>query len=149
MMQPRFDKRTGSSPFSLAEQPRFRAGFDFLRLRSQVGELPEELAHWWETFSTASDAVRYDMVDEIRLEQQRAKAKPRAKTGEGKGRSGGRVYRQAADGSPLEVLPIDEQPIPEQPAEVGEGDDGTPARKRRRRRRKPGAAAGDDTGGEA
>jgi poly(A) polymerase len=70
MMQPRFDRRTGSAPFALVEQPRFRAGFDFLRLRAQVGELEEELAHWWETFSTASDAVRHDMVEAIRLEQR-------------------------------------------------------------------------------
>jgi poly(A) polymerase len=50
-MQPRFDKRVGQTPFSLVEQPRFRAGFDFLRLRAQTGEVDEELAHWWETFS--------------------------------------------------------------------------------------------------
>ena len=145
MMQPRFDKRTGSSPFSLAEQPRFRAGFDFLRLRAQVGELDEEVAHWWETFSTAGEAVRYDMVDEIRLEQQRAKAKPRAKNGDGKGRSGGRVYRQAADGSPIEVVPVDGQPSAEPGPEAGSGEagEGGPAKKRRRRRRKPGGATGD------
>jgi poly(A) polymerase len=67
-MQPRFDKRLGRSPYSLADQPRFRAGFDFLRLRAQVGEADEELAHWWETFSTASDAQRDDMVDAVRQE---------------------------------------------------------------------------------
>ncbi len=149
MMQPRFDKRTGSSPFSLAEQPRFRAGFDFLRLRSQVGELPEEFSHWWETFSTASDTVRYDMVDEIRLEQQRAQAKPRAKAGDGKGT--GRVYRQAADGTPLEAAPAagSSAPEPEQAEAAGEGVEGAPAKKRRRRRRKPGGQAGDAAGGEA
>ncbi|WP_424859705.1 polynucleotide adenylyltransferase PcnB [Tepidimonas sp. HKU77] len=73
MMQPRFDKRTGQSPFTLVEQPRFRAGFDFLRLRAQVGEVEEELAHWWETFSLAGEAVRRDMIEAIRLEQQRSK----------------------------------------------------------------------------
>ncbi len=36
-MQPRFEKRTGSAPYSLLDQPRFRAGFDFLRLRAQTG----------------------------------------------------------------------------------------------------------------
>ena len=63
LMQPRFEKRVGSGPFSLADQPRFRAGFDFLRLRAQTGEVDEELAHWWETFSTADDDHRQDMVD--------------------------------------------------------------------------------------
>jgi poly(A) polymerase len=143
------ESSSGSSPFSLAEQPRFRAGFDFLRLRSQVGELPEELSHWWETFSTASDTVRYDMVDEVRLEQQRAKSKPRTKAGEGKGRGAGRVYRQAADGSPLELVPGEDQPAGE-PDQIDEAGEGAPAKKRRRRRRKPGGAAGSDAaGGEA
>ena len=31
MMQPRFEKRTGASCHTLAEQPRFRAGLDFLQ----------------------------------------------------------------------------------------------------------------------
>jgi poly(A) polymerase len=35
---------------SLVEQPRFRAGYDFLRLRADVGEIPVELADWWEDF---------------------------------------------------------------------------------------------------
>ena len=70
MMQPRFEKRVGTSPFSLVDQARFRAGFDFLRLRAQVGEIEEELAHWWETFQHASDEVREDMVDAQRKVNQ-------------------------------------------------------------------------------
>jgi poly(A) polymerase len=50
LMQPRFERRTGSTPFTLIEQPRFRAGFDFLRLRSDAGEIDSELADWWEDF---------------------------------------------------------------------------------------------------
>lgn len=70
MMQPRFEKRTGSAPFGLVEQPRFRAAFDFMRLRAENGELEEVLSDWWEEFSLASDSLRQDMVDEVRLEQQ-------------------------------------------------------------------------------
>ncbi len=33
MMQPRFERRVGNGPLTLVEQPRFRAGFDFLRRR--------------------------------------------------------------------------------------------------------------------
>ena len=87
LMQPRFDKRVGSGPFSLADQPRFRAGFDFLRLRAQTGEVDEELAHWWETFSTADDDHRQDMVD-----AQRKAGLPKA--GAGKAR---RVKKTDAD----------------------------------------------------
>ena len=70
MMQPRFEKRVGTSPFSLVDQGRFRAGFDFLRLRAQVGEIEEELAHWWETFQHVNDDLRADMVDTQRKENQ-------------------------------------------------------------------------------
>ena len=154
LMQPRFDKRTGTAPFSLAGQPRFRAGFDFLRLRAQVGELPEELAHWWEAFSTASDAVRYDMVDAIRLEQQRAKSRSRAKSGDVQGGQGGRVFRQPAEGRalPPSAEPAEELAGSEPPAFASEAGDAAPAQKRRRRRKPAGAAggaagaAGDDSG---
>ncbi|HSV79945.1 MAG TPA: polynucleotide adenylyltransferase PcnB, partial [Ramlibacter sp.] len=71
MMQPRFEKRTGTTPFSLVEQPRFRAAFDFMRLRADVGEVDVVLADWWQEFSQASDAVREDLVEQLREEQLR------------------------------------------------------------------------------
>jgi poly(A) polymerase len=160
LMQPRFDRRTGQTPFSLVEQVRFRAGFDFLRLRAQVGELPEEVAHWWETFSLASDAVRRDMVEAVRLEQQRARparqgaarSEPR---GEGKAAGRGpRVHRLPPDGQeapPRSQAQGDDAAAPES---VDEGaaleGDGAAAKKRRRRRRKPTGGAGrEGQGGEA
>ena len=65
-MQPRFDKRSGSAPFGLIDQARFRAGFDFMRLRAEVGEVKEELADWWETFSTANQDTRVDMLQAVK-----------------------------------------------------------------------------------
>jgi len=65
-MQPRFDKRSGSAPFGLIDQARFRAGFDFMRLRAEVGEVEEELADWWETFSTANEDTRTDMLQAVK-----------------------------------------------------------------------------------
>ena len=73
-MQPRFDKRSGSAPFGLVEQARFRAGFDFMRLRAEVGEIDEELADWWETFSTASDDTRADMLQAVKPAPRAVKA---------------------------------------------------------------------------
>jgi poly(A) polymerase len=64
MMQPRFERRTGSTVFSLIEQPRFRAGFDFLRLRGDAGEIDTALPAWWERFSQADAATRATLVDE-------------------------------------------------------------------------------------
>ncbi|MCW5655696.1 polynucleotide adenylyltransferase PcnB [Hydrogenophaga sp.] len=147
MMQPRFDKRVGSTPFSLVEQPRFRAGFDFLRLRSQVGEVDEELAHWWETFSTASDERRQDMVDAQRRESQ-------SRPGAGKAR---RVRRDDPDHpanapqpDPRFRVASDEEDEDgdgdeagaDDTAGVAHGEEGAaaPAKKRRRRRRKPSGA---------
>ncbi len=71
MMQPRFEKRVGSSAFSLVDQPRFRAAFDFMRLRADTGEIEEVLADWWQEFSMANDALRADMVEQVRAEQGR------------------------------------------------------------------------------
>jgi poly(A) polymerase len=85
-----------------------------------------ELAHWWEVFSTATDAVRRDMVDAVRLEQQKAKGPGKAQ----------RVKR-------ADPAPVDDDPrFREVDGEADEGDEpvseaGAPARKRRRRRRKP------------
>ena len=43
-LQPRFEQRAGQRPFRLLEHPRFRAGWDFLDLRCQSGELDGERA---------------------------------------------------------------------------------------------------------
>ena len=77
MMQPRFEKRVGSAPFGLAEQARFRAAFDFMRLRAEAGEIDVVLADWWQEFSMASDELRQDMVDQVREEQQKKTKAPR------------------------------------------------------------------------
>lgn len=69
MMQLRFEKRTGRSPYSLIAQLRYRAGFDFLYLRATVGQADEALATWWQTFSTADDAVREDLIAQVRAQQ--------------------------------------------------------------------------------
>ena len=144
MMQPRFDRRTGQSPFALAEQPRFRAGFDFLRLRAQVGELEEELSHWWETFSTASEPVRRDMVEAVRLEQQRSR--PGSK---GAGRGGKTVAapaRSTAETDDPRWRTEEGDGAEPRPASDDEGS-ASPAKKRRRRRRKPaGDSAGEGSG---
>ena len=66
MMQPRFERRIGNSPAALVEQPRFRAGFDFLRLRAEAGEIDIELADWWEDFSLADDTDREAMLADAR-----------------------------------------------------------------------------------
>ena len=122
-MQPRFDKRVGASPYSMLEQPRFRAGFDFLRLRAQTGEVEMELAEWWEKFSTAYDDERHAMIEAIRLANLQ---KPQQ----------ARIRVKKADAAQPDVRfsnPDGEAPFASQ--EQGEFDQTAPARKRRRRRK--------------
>jgi poly(A) polymerase len=62
LLQPRFEKRGGRAPFRLIEQQRFRAAWDFLHLRAQSGEAPQELADWWLAFQEAGNAEREEML---------------------------------------------------------------------------------------
>ena len=125
-MQPRFEKRTGSSPYSLLDQPRFRAGFDFLRLRAQTGEIDIELSEWWEKFSTAYDDERHEMIEQMRLAQSQKPQQART-----------RVKRAESDAPRSPDASETSTPSPE-PGESGEA---APAKKRRRRR-KPGNREG-------
>lgn len=121
LMQPRFERRTGNGPFSLVEQPRFRAGFDFLRLRADAGEADAELARWWEEFSLADEDKRTRLMDQLR--------------GQGHGGPRRRTSTSAAPAAPAAAET-------EADGEPGEGSSDAP-RKRRRRRRKPAGAPGD------
>jgi poly(A) polymerase len=46
-MQPRFDVVRGKRAFNLLEHRRFRAAYDFMMLRAEVGEIDIETAHFW------------------------------------------------------------------------------------------------------
>ena len=136
MMQPRFEKRTGNSPFSLIAQLRFRAGFDFLRLRAANGEIDEALAEWWQAFSTAPDYERDDLIAQAREQQreaQRAQQRKGAPT-----KPTGRVHRVPSAAS--QVAEADEAMVDEVSAAEGEA---APAKKRRRRRKPKSAGAGE------
>jgi poly(A) polymerase len=123
MMQPRFERRQGSTVMTLIDQPRFRAGFDFLRLRGDAGEIDAELANWWEDFSLADDAGRHALLDAARPQGSVRRAR-------------GSSTRAAEAAGPA----ADETDTP---------DESDPVRKRRRRRRKPGARDSSDAIGSA
>jgi poly(A) polymerase len=76
-MQPRFERRNGKNPYKLLEHPRFRAGFDFLLLRCESGELDAELGNWWATFYGADIAERERLINAAR--EPAAGAGPAAK----------------------------------------------------------------------
>lgn len=90
-MQPRFDRRVGKSPYRLLEHLRFRAGYDFLLLRCESGELDAEIGEWWTAFQDADGPGREALLakkprkagDEAPARKRRRKS-PRSKaTGEG------------------------------------------------------------------
>ena len=146
VMQPRFEKRVGSTPFGLVEQARFRAAFDFMRLRADVGEVDEVLADWWQEFSMANDSIRQDMVDLVREEQQKRQRPPRTHR-MANDRGLGATSASANTDHFAEPTPAGE--TAQHPAsETGEGDNGA-LRKRRRRRRSGAGQGGDSTEGGA
>jgi len=90
-MQPRFERRNGKSPYKLLEHPRFRAGFDFLLLRCESGELDAEIGNWWTTFYAGDIAERERLINSARDVQPSGQKKrprrrsPRRADGEGAG----------------------------------------------------------------
>jgi poly(A) polymerase len=130
-MQPRFEKRVGSGPWSLVEQARFRAGFDFMRLRADVGEIDEVLADWWQEFSVADDSSREDLLQQVRAEVQKTQRAPRVHS-----------VRRADKPAEDPRFRVDD---PTSAGNLGTSD--PIAKKRRRRRRKPsGGVDGAGTG---
>jgi len=84
-MQPRFEQRAGQRPFRLLEHPRFRASYDFLWLRGHSGEIPVEIADWWERFQNADGAERESMLrpDEgPKRKRRRSRSRGRKRTAE-------------------------------------------------------------------
>jgi len=77
-MQPRFEQRAGRRPHRLLELPRFRAGYDFLLLRCESGELEPEIGAWWTRFQEAPAAERERMlVPDSAPKKRRRRRKPR------------------------------------------------------------------------
>ncbi len=79
-LQPRLEQRSGRRPFGLLAHERFRAGFDFLVLRSASGEAPEELSQWWEKFQQADDAERQAMLMAPQPGERRRRRRRRRKS---------------------------------------------------------------------
>ena len=121
LMQPRFERRTAGSAQSFVEQPRYRAAYDFLRLRADCGEVDAELADWWEDFALGTIEEREALLTAAR---ESTRGAPR------------RVHAVPRAGSGARTSP-------DEPAAVPTEEAAAPARKRRRRRRKPASGAGE------
>jgi poly(A) polymerase len=144
MMQPRLERRQANTALSMIEQPRFRAGFDFLRLRADVGETTTELAEWWEDFSMGTDDEREALLAAVREAQRSGprKAGPaRAPRAAAVVPVDGGMVAADAVGADAGVDNGGDDSADDGADEAGDGAEpsagGAPARKRRRRRRKP------------
>jgi poly(A) polymerase len=62
MLQPRFNRRSGVKSLSILQHPRFRAAYDFLLLRAQVGVADPELAQWWTDIQLLPQEERVALV---------------------------------------------------------------------------------------
>ncbi len=64
-LQPRLEQPRGRRALRLLEQPRFRAAFDLLALRAQLGLAPASIAHWWTELQTLSPEQRVERIDAL------------------------------------------------------------------------------------
>jgi poly(A) polymerase len=62
-MQPRLEQPRGRRALRLLENPRFRAAFDLLALRAEVGLASRELVDWWVQLQQASPQQRAELAD--------------------------------------------------------------------------------------
>ncbi|MDP1773449.1 MAG: polynucleotide adenylyltransferase PcnB [Methylobacter sp.] len=83
-MQPKFNARFGSKPSRLIGHPRFRAGYDFLLLRSETGGADPELAEWWARYQNADENEQRKMTQPPRNSQNKKPERKRSYHRKGK-----------------------------------------------------------------
>ena len=66
-LQLRLPRRAGKQAFKLLTNKRFRAGYDFLLLREDAGEIKAGLGEWWTIFQDKEEVTQKEMVDKIKL----------------------------------------------------------------------------------
>lgn len=95
-MQERLPRRQGKRADLLLENPRFRAGYDFLLLRESAGEETGGLGDWWTDYQDASDSERRGMIRNLSSSQEEGAAPRKRKRGGSRRRRGPRA---AGEGS--------------------------------------------------
>jgi len=84
-LQARLEKRSGRSALKLIEHQRFRAGYDFLLLRCESGELDPSIGQWWTAFIEGDSAAREALLSQGG--SQRAPRKRRRRGGRSRGKT--------------------------------------------------------------
>lgn len=76
-LQPRFNRQEGRRAAVLLEHRRFRAAYDLLVLRTELGEVPQSMADWWTRIQTLSPEERQKEFGGARR-RRRGGRRPRA-----------------------------------------------------------------------
>jgi poly(A) polymerase len=100
-LQPRLEKRSGRSALKLLEHQRFRAGYDFLLLRCEAGELDASVGQWWTDFIAGDPDTR-----EALLAQGDKERSPRKR----RRRGGSRHRKDPGEGAQQAASPTDGEP---------------------------------------
>ncbi len=76
-MQSRLRKRAGKRVYALLEHPRFRAAYDFMLLRCEVGEEEAELAGWWTRIQEVDEEEQAAMIKALASPARRSRGSRR------------------------------------------------------------------------
>ena len=63
-LQHRLAQRRPFTIKPLITHPRFRAAYDFLLLRAQINEIPQEIATWWTEFLAADEPTQTQLIEQ-------------------------------------------------------------------------------------
>ncbi len=97
-MQERLPRRQGKRADLLLENPRFRAGYDFLLLRESAGEETEGLGQWWTDYQEVSDSERRNMIRDL-VSQEDGSAPRKRRRGGNSGRRRRGPRKEGSGGS--------------------------------------------------
>ena len=76
-LQYRLETRRGKRLGHLLEHQRFRAAYDFLLLRTEVGEIPDEAAKWWTEIQSSDEQDQSIMINNLRNHPRKRKPRKR------------------------------------------------------------------------
>jgi poly(A) polymerase len=80
ILQEKLERREGKKAFKTFEHPKFRAGYDFLLLRSEIetdNPYLAELAKWWTDFQDVSNDAQVQMIKGIKVSPGNKRRSPR------------------------------------------------------------------------
>jgi hypothetical protein len=91
LLQLKLLRRSSKAALGLLNIPKFRAGYDFMLLRSQLGFVDAEIVDWWTKFQEVGEEARLEM---IRLEAEKNQQARKSRRGEPKKPSKAQIKKQ-------------------------------------------------------